>query len=108
MRTITLDDELAALLERDKPLEQATREMLVMGLFRNGKISTGKACELLGLERMTFVSRAAELGAPNAPDRSSGTGSQGGGQRRGGCRGGDRRGPGGGPRNAGGGSAETS
>jgi predicted HTH domain antitoxin len=64
MRNIVLDDELAALLEREKPLEQATRELLVMGLFQNGKISTGKACELLGIERMAFVGRAAELGAP--------------------------------------------
>ena len=31
---------------------------------RREKISTGKACELLGLERMAFVRRAAELGVP--------------------------------------------
>lgn len=59
-----MDDELAALLERERPLEQTTREMLVMELFRLGKISTGKACELLGLERMDFVRRANELNVP--------------------------------------------
>lgn len=64
MRTVALDDELAALLEREKPLDQATREALVMDLFRRGKVSTGKACELLGLERMDFVRRANELGVP--------------------------------------------
>lgn len=64
MRTVVLDDELAGLLERDKPLDQAAREALVMDLFRREKISTGKACELLGLERMAFVRRAAELGVP--------------------------------------------
>ena len=64
MRTVVLDDELAGLLEQDKPLDQAAREALVMDLFRREKISSGKACELLGLERMAFVRRAAELGVP--------------------------------------------
>ncbi len=64
MRTVVLDDELAALLERERPLDQAARESIVMDLFRREKISTGKACELLGLERMSFVRRAAELGVP--------------------------------------------
>jgi predicted HTH domain antitoxin len=61
MRTVVLDDELAALLEREKPLDQAARETLVMDLFRRGKVSTGKACELLGLDRISFARRAAEL-----------------------------------------------
>jgi predicted HTH domain antitoxin len=61
---VVLDDELAALLEQEKPLDQAARETIVMDLFRRGKISTGKACELLSLERMDFVRRANELGVP--------------------------------------------
>jgi predicted HTH domain antitoxin len=64
MRTVVVDDELARLLEEEQPLDQAAREALVMDLFRREKISTGKACELLGLERMAFVRRAAELGVP--------------------------------------------
>jgi len=64
MRTVVLDDELAQILERDKPLEQAARESLVMDLFRREKISAGKACALLGLERLKFVQRAAELAIP--------------------------------------------
>jgi predicted HTH domain antitoxin len=64
MRTVVLDDELAALLEEEKPLDQAARESLVMDLFRRRRVSTGKACELLGLERMEFVRRANELDVP--------------------------------------------
>jgi predicted HTH domain antitoxin len=64
MRTVVVDDELAALVEQEQALDQAAREALVMGLFQRGKISTGKACELLGLERMAFVRRANELGVP--------------------------------------------
>jgi len=61
MRTVLLDDELAALLEGEKPLDQAARETLVMDLFRRGKVSIGKACALLGLDRVSFARRAAEL-----------------------------------------------
>jgi predicted HTH domain antitoxin len=64
MRTVTLDEDLAALLEGEEPLEQTTREMLVMELFRRGTISSGKASQLLGLERLAFARRAAELGIP--------------------------------------------
>ena len=64
MRTVELDDELAALLEQEKPLEQAAREALVLDLFRRRRISTGKACKLLDLARMDFVRRADELGVP--------------------------------------------
>ena len=59
-----VDDELAALVEQEMPLDQAAREELMMGLFRRGKISAGKASELLGLERLDFVRRAGELGVP--------------------------------------------
>jgi len=64
MRTVELDDELASLLEQEKPLDQAAREALVMELFRRGKLSTGKACALLSLDRVAFARRASELGIP--------------------------------------------
>ena len=64
MRTVELDDELAALLEQEKPLDQAAREALVIELFRRGKISTGRACALLSLSRVDFARRVSELGIP--------------------------------------------
>lgn len=64
MRTVELEDELAALLEQEKPLDQAARETIVMGLFRRGRVSVGKGCELLGLERMAFIRRANEHNVP--------------------------------------------
>ena len=64
MRTVELEDELAALLEQEKPLDQAARETIVMDLFRRGKVSIGKACGLLGLDRVAFARRAAELDIP--------------------------------------------
>ena len=42
MRTVSLDEDLAALIEGEKPLDEAAREALVIDLFRRRKISTGK------------------------------------------------------------------
>jgi predicted HTH domain antitoxin len=64
MRTVELDDDVAALLEAEQPLERAARETIVMDLFRRGKLSTGRACELLRLDRAAFARRASELGIP--------------------------------------------
>ena len=64
MRIVTLDEDLAALIEGEKPLDEAAREALVMDLFRRGKISTGKACELLGVDRQDFIRRANEHNVP--------------------------------------------
>jgi predicted HTH domain antitoxin len=64
MRTVELEDEVASLLEADQPLEREAHETLVMDLFRRGKVSTGRACKLLGLDRTAFAQRAAARGIP--------------------------------------------
>jgi predicted HTH domain antitoxin len=65
MRTVELADELAALLEQTRqPLEKATREALVLELYRRGIASSGKAAELLGMQRVDFVRYADKLGIP--------------------------------------------
>ena len=64
MRTVTLDEDLAALIEGEKSLDEAAREALVMDLFRRRKVSTGKACELLGVDRLEFLRRANEHDVP--------------------------------------------
>ena len=48
----------------DDPVHAAAREALVMELFRRGRLSIGKSCELLGLTREAFAKRTAELGIP--------------------------------------------
>jgi predicted HTH domain antitoxin len=65
MRTVELDDELAALLEQiQQPLEKATREAAVLELYRRGIVSSGKAADLLGMQRFDFVRYADKLGIP--------------------------------------------
>ena len=65
MQTLKLDlpQELAALLQGfNQPLEQSARELMVLELYRRGVISSGKAAELLEMERFAFVRHASRLG----------------------------------------------
>jgi predicted HTH domain antitoxin len=65
VQTVTVDDELATILQAENgSLEDAAREALVVELFRRGRLSIGKACELLGVTREAFAQRAADLGIP--------------------------------------------
>lgn len=65
IRTVELDDDLVAALEGEQPSpEAAAREALVMELFRRGRLGAGKAAALLGLSRVAFARRTADLGIP--------------------------------------------
>ncbi len=44
--------------------EQAVKEIAVPELYRRREISSGKAAELLGMERLEFIRYAARLGSP--------------------------------------------
>jgi predicted HTH domain antitoxin len=48
----------------DRPLEDNARESIVLELYRQGKISSGKAAELLGMPRIAFIQHASDLGIP--------------------------------------------
>ena len=62
---VPLDTELAGLLQMyGKPVGDTARELIVLELYRQGKISSGKAGELLDMPRFTFVRYASELGIP--------------------------------------------
>jgi predicted HTH domain antitoxin len=62
---IPLDSELAGLLQMfDKPVPDTARELIVLELYRQGKISSGKAAELLGMSRVAFIQYASNLGVP--------------------------------------------
>jgi len=60
-----LDRELLDLIPmRTSQLEDSVRELLVFELYRLREISSGKAAELLGMERFEFVRYASRLGIP--------------------------------------------
>jgi predicted HTH domain antitoxin len=62
---IPLDSELVGLLQMfDRPLKDTARELIVLELYRQGKISSGKAAELVGMPRIAFIQHTSDLGIP--------------------------------------------
>jgi len=62
---LPLDPELAGLLQMfDKPVPDTARELIVLELYRQGRISSGKGAELLEMHRVAFIQRASQLGIP--------------------------------------------
>lgn len=67
MTTIQLDlheDLVTHLRELDRPVERAALELIVLELYRRGTISSGKAAEVLGIDRFDFIRQASALGIP--------------------------------------------
>ena len=62
---IPLDADLVAVLEElGRPAKESARELIVLELYREALISSGKAAELMGLSRLDFIRRAGEQGVP--------------------------------------------
>jgi predicted HTH domain antitoxin len=62
---VELDQDLVALLEDlQRPVKAAARELIVLELYRQGEVSSGKAAQLLGLDRVDFIRHASQQGIP--------------------------------------------
>ena len=62
---IDLDSDLVAVLEEvGRPAKESVRELIVLELFREGLISSGKAAELMGVPRLDFIRCAGRQGIP--------------------------------------------
>ncbi len=59
---ITLPREFVALLGAPAQAAETAREYILLGLYLEGRISGGKAAELLGLTRPGFLSLLARKG----------------------------------------------
>lgn len=58
---VKLGSDLVALLsDSGQPVHVAARELIVLELYREGRVSSGRAAELLGLS--TFLKRASDAG----------------------------------------------
>lgn len=61
--TLDLEADLAALLqEANQPIQRTARELMTLELYRRGTVSSGKAAELLGMDRWEFIHYASRLG----------------------------------------------
>jgi len=62
---VELDQDLVALLEElQRPAKEAARELIVLELYRQGEVSSGRAAQLLGLGREEFIQYASKQGIP--------------------------------------------
>jgi len=62
---LELDDELVRILsELQQPIDKAAIELIVLELYRMGKISSGRGATILGMSRIDFVQHASDLGIP--------------------------------------------
>lgn len=66
MLTVELESEWVRTLRPldDRPLDSFLKELAVLELYRRHQVSSGKAAELLGMDRMEFVRYAARQGIP--------------------------------------------
>lgn len=62
--TIEVDRELVDLLHHVGRPEDKLKEYLVLEMYRLREISSGKAAELLGMERFEFIRYASRTGIP--------------------------------------------
>ena len=53
---IPFSKDLAALLGTQSQATEKARELIILGLYQENRISGGKAAELLGVTRLGFVS----------------------------------------------------
>jgi predicted HTH domain antitoxin len=62
---LELDEGLVDILsELRQPVSTAVLELIVLELYRLGKLSSGRAAELVGMSRADFIRRASDLGIP--------------------------------------------
>lgn len=62
---VQLDQDLVELLEElQRPAKQAARELIVVGLYSQGEVSSGRAAQLLAMDRDEFIRYASEQGVP--------------------------------------------
>ncbi len=64
--TLELEAEWTQVLRplTDRPLDSFVKELVVLELYRQRLISSGKAAELSGITRSEFISYSSRLGIP--------------------------------------------
>jgi predicted HTH domain antitoxin len=58
------EDLIGVLATLDQPVERSARELIVLELYRERKISSGRSAELLGIPVLDFIQFSSALGIP--------------------------------------------
>ena len=58
------EDLIGVLATLERPVEQSARELIVLELYRERKISSGRSAELLGISLLEFIQLSSKLGIP--------------------------------------------
>ena len=58
------EDLIGVLASLERPIEQSARELIVLELYRERKISSGRSAELLGIPLLDFIQFSSKLGIP--------------------------------------------
>ncbi|MCX6595786.1 MAG: UPF0175 family protein [Acidobacteria bacterium] len=62
---VTLDSDLVEILNTfNRPLPEVVKELIVLELYSQRQVSSGKAAELLGMGRIDFIRYSSELRIP--------------------------------------------
>lgn len=62
---LQIEDDLSCFLQTpDRSAEEFARELIVLELYRQKRVSSGKAAELLGTEKVDFIRHASDFGIP--------------------------------------------
>jgi predicted HTH domain antitoxin len=62
---ITIDESISDLLgDSPKQIERHALELIVLELFRQRRVSVGRAAALLGLDQLAFIRWSGALGVP--------------------------------------------
>jgi predicted HTH domain antitoxin len=62
---VPLEPEVITLLKGfNRPLPETAKDLIVLELYRQGLISSGKAAEVLNMARMAFIQHSSRLGIP--------------------------------------------
>jgi predicted HTH domain antitoxin len=62
---VELEDEVVALLEElHQPVEETACQLIIFELYRRGLLSSGKAAQILEMNRTDFIQLASSVGIP--------------------------------------------
>ena len=60
---LNLDEDLVGILgELQQPVDKAAVELIVLELYRMGRLSSGRGAAALGMSRLDFIQHASDLG----------------------------------------------